>query len=164
MPVFHHPQLHPHCQVPPIILQGKPPSWTNSPSTPSPAPTTPLSCGGSISQSRLDGIIEAKTKDSKTLSDFVPRAYFGGSGGVKFIISQTSRTNIDDSSLCVDGATMYSGRIDLFDDGSHGDDVAGDGIYLRDCVRFCAGSGAENIDSNDYWGFAMEKAQDLVRA
>lgn len=53
-------------------------------------------------------------------------------------------------------ATIYSERIDLFDDGSHGDDVVGEGIYSRDCVRFCAGHGFGNIDYNNYWGFAME--------
>ena len=52
--------------------------------------------------------------------------------------------------LCVDGATSSSGAIELYDDGTHGDDVAGDGIYTRDCVHYCS------VDFSDYFGFAMQ--------
>jgi hypothetical protein len=53
--------------------------------------------------------------------------------------------------LCVDGAASSSGAIQLYDDGSNGDDFAGDGIYTRDCVHYCSSS----VDFSDYFGFAM---------
>lgn len=41
--------------------------------------------------------------------------------------------------LCVDGETSPQSRIELFDDGLGGDDVAGDAKYTRSCLTICPG-------------------------
>ena len=41
--------------------------------------------------------------------------------------------------LCVDGESSPRGRIELFDDGLGGDDVAGDTRYTRSCLSICPG-------------------------
>ena len=37
----------------------------------------------------------------------------------------------------------YTSRFTLYDDGSHGDDVAGDGLYSNGCLAICEGKLAE---------------------
>jgi len=57
---------------------------------------------------------------------------------------------LDHPWLCVDGATSNE-SIRLYDDGTHGDDFADDGIFTRDCVYYCS----SKVDFRDYFGFAM---------
>eukprot|EP00592_Proboscia_alata_P008002 CAMPEP_0194353762 /NCGR_PEP_ID=MMETSP0174-20130528/2011_1 /TAXON_ID=216777 /ORGANISM="Proboscia alata, Strain PI-D3" /LENGTH=847 /DNA_ID=CAMNT_0039122437 /DNA_START=193 /DNA_END=2736 /DNA_ORIENTATION=+ len=78
-------------------------------------------------------------------------AYFEGEGS-KFI-SSTGDQTVDMGKLCVDGGASYSGPIQLYDDGTHGDDFAGDNIFTRECVHFCT----VDINFDDYFGFAMEE-------
>jgi hypothetical protein len=49
-----------------------------------------------------------------------------------------------DGHTCVDGATEAA-DITLYDDGTHGDDFAGDGVYSRGCLHLCAHPGAYDI-------------------
>lgn len=81
---------------------------------------------------------------------FYPSAYFYGSA-VK-LVSAAGLTSITNNFLCVDGKTS-PGRIDLYDDGTHGDDVAGDGLYSRACVHFCQ----SRINYADIWNFAYHQ-------
>ncbi len=104
---------------------------TSSPTTDAPTspPTTeptpsPLVCGDSLSETYLTKIREAN------IDLYAPSAYFRG-GATKFI-SSSGETQLNSDKLCVDGATSYTGPIQLYDDGSHGDDVANDGVYSRE--------------------------------
>jgi hypothetical protein len=84
------------------------------------------------------------------ISNFVPSAYFEG-GAVKFVTTRNDR-QIDHPELCVDGTTTAE-AIQLYDDGTNGDDVAGDGVYSRACVHFCASF----VNYTDFWGYAFER-------
>mmetsp|Transcript_15893 Transcript_15893/g.18275 ORF Transcript_15893/g.18275 Transcript_15893/m.18275 type:complete len:230 (-) Transcript_15893:1043-1732(-) len=101
-------------------------------------------CASSLSLSQTD-LLYMRTRD------FVPMAYFEGEGS-KFI-SSTGDQTVDMGKLCVDGGASYSGPIQLYDDGTHGDDFAGDNIFTRECVHFCT----VDINFEDYFGFAMEE-------
>jgi len=107
-------------------------------------------CGDSLSETYLSKIREAN------INLFAPSSYFRGSA-TKFISSSgTTRdhlgtTQLDTEKLCVDNATSYTGPIQLYDDGTHGDDVANDGVYTRDCVHYCE----DKVDLSDFFGYAM---------
>ncbi|GKY91002.1 hypothetical protein MPSEU_000073000 [Mayamaea pseudoterrestris] len=88
-------------------------------------------------------------KSSKT-NVFYPSAYFVGSAA-KFV-SATGLKELNQPQLCVDGATV-STKIALYDDGTHGDDVANDGIYSRGCVHFCE----KIVNLGDIWNFAYQQ-------
>ncbi len=81
-------------------------------------------CGDSLSETYLSKIREAN------INLFAPSAYFRG-GATKFISSE-GVTDLDTDKLCVDGAESYTGPIQLYDDGTHGDDFANDGVYTRE--------------------------------
>jgi len=100
-------------------------------------------CGDSLSNKYLKKIRKAD------INLFTPSAYFRG-GATKFISSE-GLTEIDRDELCVDGATSYTGPIQLYDDGTHGDDFANDGVYTRDCVHYCE----DKVDLSDIFGYAM---------
>jgi len=100
-------------------------------------------CGDSVTETYLAGLLKTN------VNNFVPSAYFEGSS-TKFI--STHETTVDHRLLCVDGGTSYDGEISLYDDGSHGDDFANDGVYSRGCVHYCS----ENVDLDDIFGYAME--------
>jgi len=90
------------------------------------------------------------------VSNFVPSVYFHGET-VKFV--STFKTSfLNDIQLCVDGNTQ-STPIQLYDDGTHGDDVAGDNVYSRDCVHFCQ----SYVKFADYWGYAFERQVEGAR-
>ena len=91
-----------------------------------------------------------QTIKASKANTFVPSIYFGGSA-VKLVSASGMRT-ITHPQLCVNGTTS-STRIDLYDDGTHGDDVAGDGIYTRACVHFCESF----INYADIWNFAYQQ-------
>ena len=80
---------------------------------------------------------------------FIPTVYFEGSSS-KYV-STTDQTEIDHPYLCVDGASSYEGPIELFDNGSKGDDFANDGVYSRGCVHYCT----SQIDYSDFFGYVM---------
>lgn len=107
-------------------------------------------CGDSVSKKYLSGL-------SKTsVNNFVPSAYFEG-GSTKFI-STTGQTTVDYEYLCV-GDDTSSSVIQLYDDGTHGDDFPNDNVYSRECVHFCS----ENVDFSDFFGYAMEFDIDSAR-
>ena len=81
---------------------------------------------------------------------FYPSAYFVGSA-VR-MVSATGLTSFYSPLVCVDGETVAS-TIYLRDDGKHGDDVAGDGLYTRRCVHFCESS----VDFADVWNYAYHQ-------
>ncbi len=81
-------------------------------------------CGDSLSETYLSKIREVN------INLFAPSAYFRGKS-TKFI-SSDGVTELNTDKLCVDGAGSYTGPIQLYDDGSHGDDVAYDGVYTRE--------------------------------
>ena len=91
-----------------------------------------------------------KTIKASKANTFVPSIYFGGSA-VK-LVSASGMRDITHEQLCVDGETS-STKIFLYDDGTHGDDVPGDGIYTRACVHFCQSF----INYNDIWNFAYQQ-------
>ncbi len=93
------------------------------PSTDAPT-SSPSVCGDSLSETYLSKIREAN------IDLYAPSAYFRG-GATKFI-SSSGETQLDSDRLCVDGAASYDGPIQLYDDGTHGDDVANDGVYSRE--------------------------------
>lgn len=99
-------------------------------------------CGDSVSTTYLSRLLNIK------VNNFVPSAYYEGSS-TKFI--STSLKEVNHFKLCVDGATD-SGPITLYDDGTNGDDFAGDGVYSRGCVHFCS----QIVDTSDIFGYAME--------
>jgi len=99
-------------------------------------------CGDDLSSIYLEGI------KLTSISNFVPSAYFLGES-TKFI--STEIDSLDDENICVDGNSAYSGPITLYDNGMNGDDIAGDGVFSRDCVHFCSSI----VDLNDLYGFAM---------
>lgn len=88
-------------------------------------------------------------KASKT-SIFYPSAYFQGSA-VK-VVSANAFSSMYHPFLCVDGGTRAT-TFQLYDDGTRGDDVAGDGIYSRACVHFCESV----IDYSDFWDYAFHQ-------
>ena len=90
------------------------------------------------------------------VNNFVPSAYYHGET-VKFI--STYQTKIANIQLCVDGSKRAPSRIQLYDDGTHGDDVANDGVYTRDCVHFCD----SYVNYDDYYGYALERRIDSAR-
>ena len=102
-------------------------------------------CGASLTETYLAGI------KNTNVNNFAPSVYYTG-GSTKFISTRTDQTELEDEYLCVDGGTSSPGPIQLYDDGTHGDDFANDGVYTRDCVHFCAPS----VDLSDIFGFAME--------
>lgn len=79
---------------------------------------------------------------------FAPSVYYEGKS-TKFI--SPSQTTLTSDWLCVDGATTSTYKIELYDDGTHGDDVANDGIFTRDCVYICT----SRVNFSDFFGFAM---------
>jgi len=98
------------------------------------------------------------TTHHQFVNNFVPSAYYHGRETVKYV--STSSTELDDDLICVDGETQArSGGFPLYDDGTHGDDVPGDGVYSRDCVHFCE----SYVDFNDYWGYAFERRIEAAR-
>lgn len=107
-------------------------------------------CEGSNTQLSV-AYLEAMSTDGTQANNFVPSAYFLGKA-TKFVTTEDGLTVIDDPQICVDGKTE-SETIELFDDGTHGDDIAGDGVYSRSCVHFCEAT----VNFEDVWGFAMEK-------
>lgn len=83
-----------------------------------------VSCAGeSLSNTYLSGLTKA------SISNFIPSVYYNG-GSAKFVTSKEGMTTLDHAWLCVNGSNN-SGPIQLYDDGTNGDDVAGDGIYSR---------------------------------
>lgn len=89
------------------------------------------------------------SQKSAPFSNFVPSAYFAGSA-VKYISAE--HEEIFDQELCVDGQSTPT-SIALFDDGTNGDDIAGDGIFSRSCIHFCESS----VDFSDLFDFAFER-------
>lgn len=91
--------------------------------------------------------------ENKRVNNFAPSAYYEGqstkliSTRSDFVMSPVHNKGL----LCVDGGTEPVSNIELYDDGSHGDDYANDGIFTRDCIHFCV----SKIDYSDYFGFAM---------
>jgi len=83
-------------------------------------------------------------------ANYIPSAYYAG-GATKFV--STGEKVIYDDELCVDGRTSPI-DIQLYDDGTHGDDFAGDGVFSRACVHYCESA----VDMSDYWGFAYERS------
>ena len=61
------------------------------------------------------------------------------------------KTEINHAYFCVDSSESNDGVIQLYNDGTHRDDFANDGIYTRDCVHFCS----ENVDFNDIFGAVL---------
>ena len=83
-----------------------------------------VSCAGeSLSNTYLSGLMKTP------ISNFIPSVYYDG-GSAKFVTSKEGMTTLDHKWLCVNGSNN-SGPIQLYDDGTNGDDVAGDGIYSR---------------------------------
>ena len=62
------------------------------------------------------------------ISNFIPSVYYNGESS-KFVTTEPGV--LDHPSMCVDGGATHSGPIQLYDDGSNGDDVANDGVYSR---------------------------------
>lgn len=85
-------------------------------------------------------------------SAFFPPTYRYG-GSTKFISSNL--TSIEDRDICVDGETIFNDSVRLYDDGTHGDDVAGDGIFSRSCVYLC--DAVFNSSPNPTWLFSARK-------
>ena len=113
------------------------------------------SCGESLSANVLDALSEAAAAGNDggdPVSLFAPSVYYSDSK-TKFVTAHKQSSKIEvlyEYFLCVDGGTTNSNGIQLYDDGTNGDDVANDGIYSRDCVHFCSSS----VDFNDLYGFA----------
>jgi len=101
-------------------------------------------CGVPVSKLYLSGLLATE------VNNFVPMVYYEGSS-TKFI-STTGQTTIEYRNLCVDG-NSYNGEISLYDDGTHGDDFANDGVFTRGCVHLCV----EFISFDDFFGYAMEE-------
>jgi len=104
-------------------------------------------CGHGLSFKTNKQYLERLKGIDNQVNNFAPSVYYKGKS-TKFI--STQRELLNHPWLCVDGATSYQ-EIDLYDDGTHGDDFADDGIYTRDCVHYCA----SRVDLSDYFGFAM---------
>lgn len=51
-------------------------------------------------------------------------------------ISTTGQTTIQHSDFCVDGKG-HEGTISLYNNGTHGDDFANDGVYVSVFIRVC---------------------------
>lgn len=86
-------------------------------------------------------------RSGPVISSYIPTAYFQGES-TKYI--STEHTKVFDENLCVDEQTTAT-DIQLFDDGTNGDDIANDGIYSRSCIHFC------RANYDDIWGFAFER-------
>lgn len=86
-------------------------------------------------------------------SNFLPSAYYLGST-TKFVTTNPiyATEPLFYEELCVDGEEQPR-DIQLYDDGTNGDDVAGDGVYSRGCLHFCESV----VDFADYWNFAFER-------
>jgi hypothetical protein len=86
-------------------------------------------------------------------SNFIPSVYYLGSA-TKFVTTNPiyAVETIFSEELCVDGDQQPS-EIKLYDDGTNGDDIAGDGVYSRACIHFCESV----VDFADYWNFAFER-------
>jgi len=102
-------------------------------------------CGAPLTSKYLEGI-----KSSKA-NNFVPSVYYNGQS-TKFITAEEGETTIESPFLCVDYG-IDSSQIQLYDDGTHGDDVANDGVFTRDCVHFCTSV----VDFSDLYGFAYHQ-------
>jgi hypothetical protein len=102
-----------------------------------------------LTETYLNGL--PKTTDpNKSIKNFIPSVYYGGTS-TKYISTDSSRQTIENPIVCVDGASSNTGKIQLYDDGTHGDDYANDGVYTRGCVHYCA----NEVDYSDVFGFAM---------
>ena len=91
-----------------------------------------VSCAGeSLSNIYLSGLMRSSTTGlmKPPISNFIPSVYYDG-GSAKFVTTKEGMTTLDHGWLCVNGSNN-SGPIQLYDDGTNGDDVAGDGIYSR---------------------------------
>ena len=71
--------------------------------------------------------LSSMNRNGNQVNNFVPSAYFLGKA-TKFVTTEEGLTEIDDPNICVDGKEETE-IIQLFDDGTHGDDVAGDGKF-----------------------------------
>ena len=82
-----------------------------------------------LTETYLNGL--PKTTDpNKSIKNFIPSVYYGGTS-TKYISTDSSRQTIENPIVCVDGASSNTGKIQLYDDGTHGDDYANDGVYTR---------------------------------
>lgn len=100
-------------------------------------------CGDSLTETYLSGLLE-----NEEVFNFVPSVYYMNSS-TKLI--STRGDSFDHYLVCVDGARTSDGPIQLYDDGTHGDDFAGDGVYSRGCVHYCL----DCVNLDDFFGYAM---------
>ena len=102
-------------------------------------------CGDSVSQLYFSGLL----KNDIEVNNFVPSAYFEGSS-TKFISNHM--TEINHNYLCVDDAESNGKSIQLYYDGTHGDDFANNSSYTCGCIHFCS----KNVDFSNIFGYATE--------
>jgi len=113
--------------------------------------TVSAACGESLSSNLLTALREAENGGADAVSLFAPSVYYSDSK-TKFVTARNPDYDgkVYDDWLCVDGAASNDDGIQLYDDGTNGDDFANDGIYSRDCVHICDSF----VDFSDLYGFA----------
>jgi hypothetical protein len=148
-----------------------------------------VSCAGeSLSNIYLSGLMRSSTTGlmKPPISNFIPSVYYDG-GSAKFVTTKEGMTTLDHGWLCVNGSNN-SGPIQLYDDGTNGDDVSlvmgsirgehhlhyCDNLYfqnlffllayllliLRNPINSdCVHYCSSNVNFDDMFGFAM--AQDI---
>lgn len=108
-------------------------------------------CGESLSKDFLTALKEAGASSDESVNLFAPSVYYSDSKTKYVTASVNQEQTLDNLWMCVDGASASTGPIKLYDDGTHGDDFANDGLYSRDCVHFCSSA----VNFSDLYGFAM---------